>query len=115
MAQAIWAQAGTGPADLWVRLSTFTFAMAPAVETVQMPPTTREFLARLNPEMYSGVALFLIFIGSLVGIHFLYYEVSMLKRPHERGLVGQLLAALLTSVCLGFGAFLLLAWAGVYV
>uniref|UniRef100_A0A7S4VBR2 Dolichyl-diphosphooligosaccharide-protein glycosyltransferase subunit OST5 n=1 Tax=Alexandrium monilatum TaxID=311494 RepID=A0A7S4VBR2_9DINO len=106
---------GTGPTDLWVCLPTATLAMAPAVETVQMPPTTREFLARLHPEIYSDVALLLIFIGSLVGLHFLYYEVSMLKRPHERGLFGQLIAALFTSVCLGFGAFLLLVWAGVYV
>mmetsp|Transcript_74532 Transcript_74532/g.230344 ORF Transcript_74532/g.230344 Transcript_74532/m.230344 type:complete len:89 (-) Transcript_74532:269-535(-) len=85
------------------------------VEPLQIPAATREFLARIHPEIYSDVGLLLLFVGGVIGLYFLYYEVSMLKRPHERGLFGQLLAALFTSVCLGMGAFLLLAWAGVYV
>eukprot|EP00420_Gonyaulax_spinifera_P020540 CAMPEP_0197908168 /NCGR_PEP_ID=MMETSP1439-20131203/66281_1 /TAXON_ID=66791 /ORGANISM="Gonyaulax spinifera, Strain CCMP409" /LENGTH=89 /DNA_ID=CAMNT_0043529639 /DNA_START=66 /DNA_END=335 /DNA_ORIENTATION=- len=89
--------------------------MAWQAETKEIPASARVFLNKIHPEIYSDVALLLLFAGAVMGLHFLYYEVSMLKRPHDRRLLGQILAALLASVFLGFAAFFLLAWAGVYV
>eukprot|EP00931_Biecheleriopsis_adriatica_P032929 TRINITY_DN19155_c0_g1_i1.p1 TRINITY_DN19155_c0_g1~~TRINITY_DN19155_c0_g1_i1.p1 ORF type:complete len:110 (+),score=18.23 TRINITY_DN19155_c0_g1_i1:19-348(+) len=74
----------------------------------------RIFLQKIHPELYSDISLLLIFIGVVMALHFVYYEVAMLKRPLERRLFPQLVIAITASFFLGLGFFFLYAWARVY-
>mmetsp|Transcript_63321 Transcript_63321/g.137786 ORF Transcript_63321/g.137786 Transcript_63321/m.137786 type:complete len:91 (-) Transcript_63321:90-362(-) len=78
------------------------------------PVAARQMLNMIHPELHGDVAKLFLALGFLLTVYFLYYEVSMLKRPMERRLIPQLFVAFLASALLGLGFFLLLFWAGVY-
>mmetsp|Transcript_31326 Transcript_31326/g.80985 ORF Transcript_31326/g.80985 Transcript_31326/m.80985 type:complete len:81 (-) Transcript_31326:177-419(-) len=80
-----------------------------------MSEKARHFVDKLHPELRGDVGLLLLVVGGLLAFWFLSYEVSMLKRPHERRCLPQFLVAMMSSALLGFGGFLLLVWAGLYV
>eukprot|EP00930_Biecheleria_cincta_P048186 TRINITY_DN33537_c0_g1_i1.p1 TRINITY_DN33537_c0_g1~~TRINITY_DN33537_c0_g1_i1.p1 ORF type:complete len:111 (+),score=24.62 TRINITY_DN33537_c0_g1_i1:62-394(+) len=74
----------------------------------------RKLLQSIHPELYTDVALLMLFTGLVVGLHFFYYEVKMLKRPVERQSLPQLCLALVSSTLLGLGYFFLMASADLY-
>eukprot|EP00435_Cladocopium_sp_Y103_P021771 s69_g5.t1 len=71
-------------------------------------------LRNIHPELYSDVGLLLLFLGIVVGLHFLYYEVAMLRKPFNRPIYMQLFLAFVASFFSGLGLFFLYAWAGLY-
>jgi len=77
--------------------------------------TARSSMLSVSPDLWAHVAAFLLSLGCLLTLRFLWYEVRMLGRPSERTMVWQLFVALHASIFLGCGNFYLLAWAGVYI
>ncbi|CAE7613094.1 unnamed protein product [Symbiodinium natans] len=77
-------------------------------------PAGRMFLESVHSELYSDLGILLVLIGAILALHFLYYEVAMLKNPTRRTLGLQLSVALASSSFLGLGLFFLYAWAGLY-
>mmetsp|Transcript_168912 Transcript_168912/g.543004 ORF Transcript_168912/g.543004 Transcript_168912/m.543004 type:complete len:908 (-) Transcript_168912:260-2983(-) len=65
----------------------------------------------MDPERYVKLALTALGVGSLLVVHFLWYEFSMLSRPLERGTCAQLITVAAASACLGYGNWFLRIWA----
>jgi len=101
---------GREPPPQWIGLPQPTDAMVKRI-----PQQTRMFLDLIHPSLYGDIGIILVFVGAVLMVHFLAYELSMLKRPQARKLLPQLCVASVASNFLGFGSFFLLVWAGVYV
>lgn len=82
---------------------------------MELAGLSSQFIAKIHPELHFDIAVLLLFLAFLLAFYFVYYEVSMLKRPHERQLLPQLCVSLLASLLFGFGSAFLFVWAGVYV
>ncbi|CAE7282398.1 unnamed protein product [Symbiodinium sp. CCMP2456] len=63
----------------------------------------RVFLESVHAELYSDLGLLLVFLGAVLALQFLYYEVAMLKNPSGRSLGLQVFVALASSSFLGRG------------
>lgn len=86
-----------------------------SAQPLRIPLAAKPFVKRIHPALLGDLAGLLLAVGGFLFVHFVRYEVMMLKKSHERRLIPQLMTALVSSITLGHGFFLLLAWAGVYV
>ena len=85
-----------------------------AAEDGQLSPAGHMLLHSIHPELYSDLGLLLLFLGAVMALHFLYYEVAMLRKPFNRPVYMQLCLAIVASCFSGLGLFFLYAWAGLY-
>eukprot|EP00448_Togula_jolla_P024823 CAMPEP_0170572216 /NCGR_PEP_ID=MMETSP0224-20130122/2091_1 /TAXON_ID=285029 /ORGANISM="Togula jolla, Strain CCCM 725" /LENGTH=965 /DNA_ID=CAMNT_0010894677 /DNA_START=51 /DNA_END=2948 /DNA_ORIENTATION=+ len=80
----------------------------------RLAPIPKAFISRIHPELYRDIAVAFLIVGGLLTLHFIAYEVAMIRNPRERKLLPQLCVASLASHLIGFGVFFLLVWSDVY-